>query len=61
MCFDIEKQRMLGILDAEYNQCNKRIGCDCMNHALEQKKIAEEQFAIQIVLPQIKLFKNGWY
>ena len=26
MCFDIKKQRTLGILDTEFNQNNKRIG-----------------------------------
>ena len=47
MCFDIKKQRTIGILDTEFNQCNKRIGRDAMNHALKQKKIAKEQFAIK--------------
>ena len=47
MCFDIKNQRTLGILDTEFNQSNKRIGRDGMNHALIQKKIAKEQFAIK--------------
>ena len=47
MCFDIKKQRTLGILDTEFNQCNKRIGRDGMNLALQQNKIAKEQFAVK--------------
>ena len=47
MCYDINKQRTLGILDTEFNQNNKRIGRDGMNNALRLKKIAKEQFAIK--------------
>ena len=47
MCFDIKKQRTLGILDTEFNQNNKRIGHDGMLNATKLKKIAKEQFAIK--------------
>ena len=46
-CFDIRKQRTLGILDTEYNQNNKRIGHEGMKNATELNKIAREQFAIK--------------
>ena len=46
-CFDIRKQRTLGILDTEFNQNNKRIGHEGMKNALELNKIAKEQFAIK--------------
>ena len=46
-CFDIAKQRTLGILDTEFNQSNKRIGRDGMENALALKKVAKEQFAIK--------------
>ena len=47
MCFDIRKQRTLGILDTEFNQNNKRIGCDGMNNAMSLNKVAKEQFALK--------------
>ena len=46
-CFDIRKQRTLGILDTEYNQNNKRIGYEGMKNATDLNKIAREQFAIK--------------
>ena len=46
-CYDVEKQRTIGILDTEYNQSNKKIGYDAMNHALSLQKIAPEQFAVK--------------
>ena len=47
MCFDIKKQRTLGILDTEFNQNNKRIGQDGIKNATKLNKIAKEQFAIK--------------
>ena len=47
MCFDIKKQRTLGILDTEFNQNNKRIGFDGINNATILNKIAREQFALK--------------
>ena len=47
MCYDINKQRTLGILDTEFNQNNKRVGRDGMNNALKLNKIAKEQYAIK--------------
>ena len=38
MGFDIKKQRNLGILDTEFNQCNKRIGKDSMDNAYTHGK-----------------------
>ena len=47
MCFDIRKQRTLGILDTEFNQNNKRIGRDGMNNRMSLNKVAKEQFALK--------------
>ena len=47
MCFDIKKQRTLGILDTEFNQNNKRIGHDGIYNATILNKIAKEQFALK--------------
>ena len=47
MCFDIKKQRTIGILDTEFNQANKLIGREAMIQAIDQGKIADEQFAIK--------------
>ena len=48
-CFDVGKQRTIGILDTEFNQSNKRLGRDAMTFALRDKSIAAEQFAIKNV------------
>ena len=45
MCYDINKQRTIGILDTEFNQANKLVGQDAMNLAIDNGYIAEEQFA----------------
>ena len=45
MCFDLKKQRTLGILDSEFNQNNTRIGKDSIDNAFQLKKISQEQFA----------------
>ena len=47
LCFDVRKQRTLGILDTEFNQNNKRIGHDGMINATKLNKIAKEQFALK--------------
>ena len=47
MCFYINKQCTLGIMDTEFNQNNKRIGRDGINIGLKLKKTANEQFAIK--------------
>ena len=46
-CYDIDKQRTIGILDTEFNHNNKAIGKDGMNNALDLGAIAPEQFAIK--------------
>ena len=38
---------MLGILDTEFNQMNKKIGKDGMDNALKLNKVAPEQFAVK--------------
>jgi hypothetical protein len=45
-CYEVSRQRKLGILDTEFNQSNKRTGHTCMNNAALLNKIANEQFAI---------------
>ena len=50
-CYDVNKQRTIGILDTEFNQSNKRTGKDAMNLAIENKIIANEQFAVKNVAP----------
>jgi len=46
-CYELKKQRTLGILDTEFNQNNKRIGRDGMLNASKLGKIAKEQFAVK--------------
>ena len=46
-CFDIKKQRTLGILDTEFNQSNKKIGKEGMDNAIILGKLAPEQFAVK--------------
>jgi len=46
-CYELTKQRTLGILDTEFNQNNKRIGRDGMNNATKLGKIAKEQYAVK--------------
>ena len=47
MCFDIRKQRTLGILDTEFNQNHKRIVRDGMNNAMSLNKVSKELFAFK--------------
>ena len=46
-CFELEKQRTIGILDTEFNQTNKKIGKTAMDNALSLNKVAPEQFAVK--------------
>ena len=46
-CYDIKKQRTLGILDTEFNQSNKNIGKEGMYNAIKLGKLAPEQFAVK--------------
>ena len=46
-CFEVSKQRTLGILDTEFNQSNKRTGHTGMNNAVKLNATANEQFAIK--------------
>ena len=57
-CFDISKQRTIGILDTEFNQSNKRLGKDAMNQALAYNKVAHEQFAIKNVSPIFQIISR---
>ena len=46
-CYELNKQRTIGILDTEYNQNNKKIGRRGMSNALSLDKVAVEQFAVK--------------
>ena len=46
-CFDFSKQKVLGILDTEFNQSNKILGKDAINLAIKDNSITPEQFAIK--------------
>ena len=50
-CYDIKKQRTLGILDTEFNQSNKKIGKEGMDNAIKLGKLAPEQFSVKIIPP----------
>ena len=43
--FDINKQRIIGILETEYNHSNRTLGREGMSKALELDAIAPEQFS----------------
>ena len=45
MSFAVEKQRTLGILDSEFNHCNKALQYEAMHAALEHDAIAVEQYS----------------
>ena len=46
-CYELKKQRTIGILDTEYNHNNKKIGKRGMDNAISLKKVAAEQFAVK--------------
>ena len=46
-CYDVTKQRTIGILDTEFNQSNKIIGKDAMTNGFKMGAIATEQFAVK--------------
>ena len=46
-CYELKKQRTIGILDTEYNQNNKKIGKRGIDNAISLNKVATEQFAIK--------------
>ena len=43
--YDIKKQRIIGILETEYNHSNRSLGRTAMRKALEHNAIATEQFS----------------
>ena len=43
--FDIKKQRIIGILETEYNHSNRTLGREGMSKALELNTIAPEHFS----------------
>ena len=45
MNFNLDKQRTLGILDTEYNQCNKILQKQAMSLALRTNQLAPEQYS----------------
>ena len=45
MNYDINKQRTLGILDTEYNQCNKTLQRQAISLALKHNQLAPEQYS----------------
>ena len=47
MCYDVQKQRTIGILDTEFNQNNKKMGKTGMDNAISLGKVAAEQFAVK--------------
>ena len=56
VCYDVTKQRTIGILDTEFNQSNKRLGKDAMKLAIYYTKITKEQFARKKNQQYIRLF-----
>ena len=48
VCFDIKKERIIGILDSQLNHANTWIRRDGINNALKLKKIARNNFLLKI-------------